>query len=366
MKQQDYYEALGISRTTNADEIKRAYRKLAQKLHPDKNPGDKAAEERFKQVSEAYGVLSDPDKRRHYDQFGHTGGQQPHGDPSEYVEDIFGDLFGDFFGQSRRRGGRQQTQGQDTRQDVMIELQEAAQGTNKEIHFARLETCDGCEGTGAAPGARIRLCESCRGSGQVRFVRGFLSMAQECPHCQGRGRVIPKLCTRCRGKSVRSKKCTVTVRIPPGVEDGTLLRLQGKGSSGPQGGPSGDLYIAVQIAPHPLFRRQDQDIVCEVPMSFVQATLGTKIPVPTLDGKVTVTIPPGTQPQTLFRLRGRGMPSLQNNAHRGDQLVQVRLEVPKQLNAKQREALQVFASALGEDSHPQSKGFLNKVKDLFG
>ncbi|MEM7494623.1 MAG: molecular chaperone DnaJ [Myxococcota bacterium] len=362
----DYYETLGVSPEASADEIKRAYRKLAQQLHPDKNPDDKAAEERFKQISEAYGILSDPDKRRRYDQFGAAGGQQPHGDPSEYVEEIFGDLFGDFFSQSRRRGGGRQPRGQDARQDVTIELQEAARGTSKKVRFARLETCDGCKGSGAAAGVRVRRCESCHGSGQVRFVRGFLSMAQECPHCQGRGHIIPKLCARCRGKGVRGKEHTVTVRIPPGVEDGTLLRLQGKGSSGPQGGLAGDLYIGVRITPHPLFRRQAQDIVCEVPVSFVQAALGAKVQVPTLDGKVAVTIPPGTQPQTVFRLRGRGMPLLQRGSHRGDQLIQIRLEVPKRLNAKQREALQAFASALGEDSHPQSKGFFNKVKDLFG
>lgn len=365
MSSTDYYKTLGVSPEASADEIKRAYRKLAQQLHPDKNPDDKAAEERFKQVSEAYGILSDPDKRRRYDQFGAAGGQQPHGDHSEYVEDIFSDLLGDFLGRSGRRGGRQH-RGQDARQDIAIELQEAARGTSKEVRFARLETCDGCKGSGAAPGVRVLRCESCHGTGQVRFVRGFLAMTQECPRCQGRGRIIPKLCTRCRGKGVRAKEHTVTVRIPPGVEDGTLLRLQGKGSSGPQGTPPGDLYIAVHITPHPLFRRQGQDIVCEVPVSFVQAALGAKVQVPTLDGKVSVTVPAGTQPQTVFRLRGRGMPLLQRGSQRGDQLIQIRLEVPKRLNAKQREALQAFAAALGKDSHPQSKGFFNKVKDLFG
>ncbi|MEM7588619.1 MAG: molecular chaperone DnaJ [Myxococcota bacterium] len=361
----NYYQVLGVSSSADANEIKRAYRKLAHELHPDKNRGNKQAEERFKQVSRAYGVLSDPQKRAHYDRFGQ---EEPLRGPQEHtaqdVEEIFSDLFGDFFGgHSRQKASVQK--GPDVRYRVTIQLQEAIKGVSKDITFRRLELCTTCHGSAAAPGTQPQKCSTCHGRGEMRFVRGFLSMAQECSACHGRGYVIPTPCKHCRGEGRESKSHTVTIRIPAGVEEGTMLRVHGEGSAGAPGGPMGDLYVAIHLHKHPIFHRQGKDLVCEASVSYAQAVLGAKIQVPTLEGEVTMTIPPGTQPATVFRLRGKGFPGLGGRSSRGDQLVQVVLKVPKRINKKQRELLAAYAHASGENDVSCDKGFLNKFKELF-
>lgn len=362
----DYYQVLGVTSSADASEIKRAYRKLAHELHPDKNKGDKQAEERFKQVSRAYAVLSDPQKRAHYDRFGQEeplgGGQQQH--TSQHVEEIFSDLFGDFFGgRSQQRSSVQK--GPDVRYRVTIKLQEAVTGVSKDITFQRLEQCTACKGSATAAGTRPQKCTACHGRGEVRFVRGFLSMAQECSACHGQGYVITHPCKQCRGQGRERKSHAMTIRIPAGVEEGTMLRVQGEGSAGAPGAPMGDLYVAIHLQQHPVFHRQGRDLVCEAPISYAQAVLGAKIQVPTLEGKVTMTVPPGTQSATVFRLRGKGFPALGGRGSRGDQLVQVSLQVPKRLNKKQRELLAAYAHACGDDNVAYDKGFLDKVKEFF-
>lgn len=370
----DYYEVLGVSRTSSAQEIKAAYRKLALQFHPDKNPGNAEAEEKFKEASEAYACLSDEEKRAKYDRFGHAanpfgegfGGFGGGGFAGANINDILGDIFGDIFGgggQRRGRGGR--ARGSDLRVEQRLTFEEAAFGTTLELEIPRAESCEVCTGTGAKPGTSPTTCATCGGSGAQRFTQGFFAVQRPCPTCSGEGRVITDPCTGCRGRGTQQKVGKVTVHVPAGVDTGTRMRVSGQGESAPAGGVPGDLYVVFHVAEHPIFLREGTEIICEVPISFTEAALGASIDVPTLEGKVKMKVPPGTQSGKIFRLRGKGVVDV-NGGGRGDQHVRVVVETPTQLSKKQRELLEEFASLAGEDVHPQSRSFFAKVKEIFG
>lgn len=364
----DYYEILGVDRTASTEEIKKAYRRLALRYHPDRNPGDATAEERFKEATEAYQVLSDPERRAQYDRFGHAafegmgaGGFGGFDFSAAGFEDIFNEIFGDFFGGRRSRGRR----GDDLRYDLEISFEEAAFGATKTIHVPRAALCESCRGSGMRGGAPRPTCPTCRGSGQVRYQQGLFSIGRTCSHCRGEGTVVSDPCGTCRGSGVREVRQKVRVQIPPGVDSGSRLKLRGEGAPGPGGGPLGDLYVVLHVREHSLFRRSGNDILCEVPISFTQAALGSEVDVPTLQGKVKLKIPAGTQSGTVFRLRGKGVPDVRSG-RTGDQLVRVIVETPRKLSAEQRRLLEEFARISGEDVHPISKSFLDKVRELFG
>ncbi len=364
----DYYEVLGVSRDVTEEDLKKAYRKLALRFHPDKNPGDREAEERFKELSEAYQILCDGERRAQYDRFGHAAFEQGGAgfDFTAGFEDILGDLFGDFFGTGRTRGGRNRPRrGQDLQYRLDLTFEEAARGVEKTISVPRLTPCETCGGRGAKPGTQPTVCPTCRGSGQIRFQQGFFSIAKSCGECGGQGNVITNPCTDCRGAGARRKVHTLNVKIPGGVDTGSRLKLRGEGESGGSGGQPGDLYVVVQVAEHALFVRDGVDVVCEVPVSFAQAALGTEIEVPTLEGTAKVKVPAGTQSGHLVRLRGRGVPDLGGYGN-GDQVVRIVVETPRKLSAKQRELLEEFARLAGEEVHPLSKSFLEKVKSMLG
>jgi molecular chaperone DnaJ len=365
----DCYEVLGVSRSADDDELKKAYRKLAHKWHPDKNPdARKEAEERFKEISESYQILSDPQRRAQYDRFGHAAFEQGAGgfDFTAGFDDILGDLFGDFFGTGRGRGGRTRARrGQDLQYQLEVTFEEAARGVEKTISIPRLTPCTTCNGSGAKPGTKPTTCQQCRGSGQIRFQQGFFSIAKTCGSCNGHGAVISDPCADCGGAGARRKKYTLSVRIPPGVDSGSRLKLRGEGESSGSGGQPGDLYVLIQVAEHPLFHRDGTDVVCDVPVSLTQAALGTEIDVPTLDGPRRLKVAAGTQSGHLFRLRGLGVPDLSGYG-RGDQVVRLVVETPRKLSARQRELLEEFARISGEEVHPMSKSFLEKVKSLLG
>ena len=363
MIKRDYYEVLGVSRGAGDEEIKKAYRKLALKFHPDKNPDDRhTAEERFKELVEAYQVICDPDRRSLYDRFGHaafeSGGPGAGFDFNAGFEDIIGDLFGDFFGGGRGRARR----GQDLRYDLEITFEEAAFGCDKTIVVPRLGACDTCGGSGAKPGTRPQTCNQCRGTGQLRFQQGFFSIAKTCGHCNGSGRVVATPCATCGGGGAQRREHRLNVRIPPGVESGSRLRLRGEGEPG-SGGSSGDLFVVLRVREHPFFVRDGADVVCDVPVSFAQAALGTEVDVPTLEGTMKLKIPAGTQSGQLFKLRGKGVPDL-NGYGRGDEIVRLLVETPRKLSAQQRKLLEEFARISGEEVHPLSKSFLEKVRAL--
>lgn len=366
----DYYEVLGIDRGAGADEIKKAYRKLAMQNHPDRNPGDKAAEERFKEASEAYQILSDPERRSQYDRFGHAAFEQGGGFGGfdfggGFAEDIFNDLFGDFFG-GRGRGGRSRSRrGEDLRYDLEIEFEEAAEGGERVVSIPRLSKCDDCSGSGSSDGGDRTTCPGCQGSGQVRFQQGFFTIAKTCGQCGGQGSVVSNPCRTCGGAGVRQKNVQLNIRIPAGVDTGSRLKLRGEGEQGRNGGPAGDLYVVLSVLPHPLFSRDGNDVVCEMPITFPEAALGAEIEVPTLGGKVKMKIPAGTQSGNVFRLKGKGVPDLRGYG-RGDQMVRIIVEVPRKLTARQREILEEFARDMQKEVNPLSKGFFDKVKEMFG
>jgi molecular chaperone DnaJ len=375
MAKRDYYQVLGVAREAGPEDIKKAYRKLAVEYHPDKNPGDKSAEEKFKELGEAYEALSNPQQRAAYDQYGHAAFDRRAGaharagsfhDPFEIFREVFGgggSLFEDLFG----GGSSDPTQphrGDDLRYDMELSFEEAVHGTQKEITLAKAERCPECQGTGAETGSRVRTCAACGGRGQVVSSRGIFSVAQTCPHCQGAGRVIERPCKACRGLGRREAPSKITLRIPAGVDTGSRLRSSGNGEAGYRGGPTGDLYVVLHVRQHELFQRDGDDLLCEVPIAFVQAALGAEIEVPTLDGKTLLTIPPGTQPGAVFRLKGKGVKNVQGYG-RGDLHVRVSLEVPAHLTAPQKAKLVEFAELCSGKESPIAQRFFEKAKKLF-
>jgi molecular chaperone DnaJ len=374
MAKRDYYEVLGVDKRASADEVKRAYRRMAIKYHPDKNPGNKEAEAKFKECAEAYEVLSDPDKRKQYDQYGHEGlrGAGMHDFSRMDVDDIFSmfgfeDFFGSIFGGGGRRAGRRggPLRGYDLETSVELTLGEVSHGTEKTIEFTRQDRCPDCGGGGASPGSQPVRCPLCSGSGQVAKGGGFFQMVSTCPQCQGTGHVIANPCSGCKGSGRVPKKRTVTIRIPAGVHEGQGIRVAGEGEPGRDGGPNGDLYCYVKIRPHEFLERDGNDLIAVVPISFTQASLGTTIDVPSLDGTRQLRIPAGTQYGSLFRIRGQGLPDIRNGRV-GDQLVQITIETPTNLNDRQEELLREFAKTENKNVSPKSTSFFEKVKRHFG
>ena len=371
-RKRDYYDVLSVARGASEEDIKKAYRKLAIQFHPDRNPSNREAEESFKEVNEAYQVLSDGERRAQYDRYGHAAFQNPQSggfgfEFTQGFEEVFSDIFGDFFGTGRGRNRARSRRGDDLRYDLEVEFEEAAKGGERIVKFQRLATCDACNGARARGGAEgVKTCPNCRGAGQVRTQQGFFSIATTCGQCRGEGMIIADPCPRCQGQGRLRRQESLSVRIPPGVDNGSRLKLRGEGEAGYGGGPSGDLYVVVHVKEHPLFVRQENDVIIEVPVSFPQATLGTEIDVPTLEGKVKVKIPAGTQSGKLVRLKGKGFPDLHGYG-RGDQLVRVVVETPRKLSTRQRELLEEFAKIDGDSiNHPMSKGFVDKLKEMFG
>src|SRR5213596_4179358 len=371
----DYYEVLGVGRNASEEEIKRAYRKLAVKFHPDKNPDDPHAEERFKELGEAYDVLIDPDKHAAYDRFGHAAFAQGAGfggggfhDPFDIFREVFGGggigggIFETFFGGGGRAEDRQR--GSDLRYDMEIKLEEAAFGTEKEIEIRKLDTCDQCNGSGAEPGSRSINCPTCGGRGQVISSRGFFQVSQTCPRCRGAGQIIEKPCHKCGGEGRVENSSRIKLKIPAGIGNGSRLRSSRNGEAGIRGGPPGDLYVVLHIKEHPVFQRDEDDLYCEVPISFPLAALGGEIPVPTLEGKANVKIPAGTQTGQVFKLRGKGIVNVEGRG-RGDLLARVIVEVPTRLNAEQRKKLEEFSAVCGEENSPLHCSFFERAKDFF-
>lgn len=359
----DFYELLGVHRNAGEAELKRAYRRLAHEHHPDKNPGNKEAEEKFKEISEAYAVLSDAQKRAYYDQYGTAPGAQGGGPGGPGMGDIFGDIFGEFFGGGR--GGSRAAAGDDLRYNLRITFEEAAFGSTTKIRVPRWERCSECDGLGAKNKESIITCANCHGTGTIRTQQGFFSLSRTCSRCGGEGKTITDPCPACRGRKRVERERTLSIKIPAGVETGNTIRLTGEGELGAYGGPPGDLYVYLTVEEHRLFQREGQDIICEIPISFAQAALGTEIEVPTLNGNTKLKIPAGTQPGHAFRLRGKGFPNLRGSGS-GDQVCRVMVEVPGKLTSRQKELLQEFERLSGENTTPLTKGFIAKVKEIFG
>jgi molecular chaperone DnaJ len=366
----DFYEVLGVSRDADDQELKSAYRKLALKYHPDRNPGDKVSEEKFKQASEAYQVLCDADKRAAYDRYGHAGlggqgfGSGPFAGGVD-IGDIFGDLFGEMFnvGGGGQRTSRQR-RGDDLRFDLAIDFEDAFFGAETEVRIRRLETCTVCKGRGSASGRGPSVCPQCQGRGQIRYQQGFFSVARTCGACSGTGSVIGDPCTTCRGETRVAKELKLTVKVPPGVEEGTRIRYAGEGDAGRSGGAKGDLYVVLSIRPHDFFERHGHDLHCVIPISFPQATLGAEFEIPGIDGPVNVKIPEGTQSGRELRIRGRGVPYLNEKGH-GDLIVKLMVQIPRKLNRAQRELVAKLSESLTVDNKPASPGLIEKMKDLF-
>ncbi len=358
----DYYEILGVSRDASETDIKKAFRQLALKYHPDRNPEDKEAEEKFKEINEAYSCLSDPEKRANYDRFGTAEGIGAGFGPFETgFGDIFEDIFGDFFGTFTGRRRPRPTKGNDLRYDLDITLMEAAFGTEKTIEIPKWESCIECHGTGSTPGRGPATCPNCKGAGQVRFQQGFFSISKTCGKCDGRGRIITDPCKACKGQGNVKKFKSIQVKIPAGVDTGSRLRISNEGEMGLYGGPPGDLYIILNVEEHSFFKREGNDLYCEVPLSFTQAALGAEIEVPTLDGTSKIKIPLGTPSGRIFYLKGKGIQKL-GGYGKGDQIVKVYIDVPKKLTSRQKELLEEFAKINGDEV---SKSFKEKLKDLF-
>lgn len=376
MAKRDYYNVLGVEKNASADEIKRAYRRMAIKYHPDKNPGDKEAEAKFKECAEAYEVLSDPEKRKRYDQYGHEGlrgvGMHDYSrmnvqDIGDIFGDMFGDIFGDIFGQHRRGGGRRAgpARGYDLETGVELTLDEIAHGAEKTIEFTRQDQCGECGGSGAAKGSTPSRCSLCGGSGQVAKGGGFFQMVSTCPQCRGSGQVITDPCSKCKGTGRIPRKRTVTVKIPPGVHEGQGIRVAGEGEPGRSGGPNGDLYCYIRIKPHEFLERDGNNLIAVVPITFAQAALGATIDVPSLNGTQQLKVPAGTQYGSIFRIRGQGLPDIRSRRN-GDQLVQITVETPTNLNARQEELLREFAAMESTNVSPKTKSFFEKLKQHFG
>lgn len=369
MEKRDYYEILGLPRTASEQDIKSAYRRLAVKYHPDKNPGDKDAEESFKEAAEAYSILSDSQKRAQYDRFGHSAvGSSVGFDPSVFsgFEDILGDFFGfgDLFGTGGRRRSAAQ-RGADLRYDLEISFQDAAFGLKTKIKVPRLESCEACGGTGAARGSGPSTCPTCQGMGQVRYQQGFFSISRTCHHCQGTGKVVKNPCKECRGEGRIQREQTMEIKIPAGVDNGSRLRVSGEGEAGVYGGPPGDLYVVIYVKEHEIFERQENNLYCVIPVSFPQVALGTEILIPTLEGQECLKIPEGTQSGSIFRLKGKGIPSL-NGRGRGDLFVTVNVVTPSKLTREHKKLLEQLAAVSDIENKPLEKSLLNKVKDIFG
>lgn len=373
-EKRDYYEVLGVSKGASEEEIKKAYKKLARKYHPDMNPGDKEAEEKFKEVNEANEILSDPEKKARYDQFGFAGVDPSYGAGAGGgftggfdfgdLGDIFGSFFGGGFGGTRANPNAPQ-RGESLRTSVTISFEEAAFGCEKEVSIDRVEQCGECHGSGCAAGTTAEVCPDCRGSGVVQQRRqtplGFMSTSAPCGRCGGKGRIIHQPCKHCGGKGMVRKRKTLSVNIPAGIDNAQTISLRGQGNAGKNGGPAGDLLIVVAVRPHDIFRREGTSVLCEAPITFTQAVLGAELEIPTIDGKVKYSIPEGTQSGTTFRLKGKGIPGL-NGRGRGDQYVTVYIETPRNLSREQKEALKKFSELLGEKNYEDSKGFFGKFK----
>jgi molecular chaperone DnaJ len=374
MAKRDYYKVLGVSKNASADEIKRAYRRMAMKYHPDKNPDDKEAEAKFKECAEAYEVLSDPNKRQRYDQFGHEGlrGAGLHDFSRMNFEDIFSmfgfdDFFSGIFGGRSRRSSRRAgpARGYDLETSVELTLNDIAKGAEKTIEFTRQDICPECNGNGCAKGSTPGRCATCRGTGQVARGGGFFQMVSTCPQCRGSGQVITNPCKKCKGTCIVPKKRIVNIKIPPGVYEGQGIRVASEGEPGRNNGPRGDLYCYIRIKPHEFLQRDGNDLIAVVPISFTQATLGASIDVPSLNGTRALKIPPGTQYGSIFRIKGHGLPDMRT--HRtGDQLVQITIETPARLTTKQQELLREFAKTENKTVSPKSKSFFEKLKKHFG
>ena len=370
----DYYEVLGISKGASEDEIKKAYKKMARKYHPDLNPDNKEAEEKFKEVNEAYEVLSDPDKKARYDQYGHAGVDPNFGagagfDGSFDFGDL-GDIFGNFFGGGFGGGGRRTNpnapqRGESIRLSLTISFEEAAFGCEKEVTVERMEQCGTCSGSGCAAGTTPEVCPDCHGSGQVQVRRqtpmGVFATSSPCPKCGGKGQIIHQPCKDCHGSGAVRRRKIIQASIPAGIDNGQTISIRGQGNAGKNGGPAGDLLITITVRPHELFRREGTSVLCEAPITFTQAVLGAELEIPTIDGKVKYTLPEGTQSGTTFRLKGKGIPSI-NGRGRGDQYVTVYIETPRNLNKEQKEALKKFAESVGESNYEERKKFFKKFK----
>ena len=363
MAQRDYYQVLGVNKSASGDELKKAYRRMAMKYHPDKNSGDSEAEQKFKEVNEAYEVLSDQQKRQMYDRFGHAGvnGQGAGGFSAEGVDisDVFSDVFSDFFGGAAAGGGRRRrSSGQDLQYNLKINLQQAANGDSIKLNLPTVDNCSTCSGTGAQPGSKVSKCSTCDGRGQVRISQGFFSLQQTCPRCQGSGKRIERPCKSCSGSGKVQKQRNLSVKIPEGVDNGDRIRLKGEG----EGSPRGDLYILIEVEPHPIFQRENNNLICDLPISMVRASLGGEVEVPTLAGRVKLKIPEGTQPEKILRLAGKGIKSLHHHGV-GDLFCRIKIEIPVNLSARQKEMLSNFDNSLDENHHhPDHESWVNKLK----
>ncbi|NLF26211.1 MAG: molecular chaperone DnaJ [Deltaproteobacteria bacterium] len=370
MSKRDYYEVLGVSRDASLDQIKKAYRTKALQFHPDRNPGDKEAEEKFKEATEAYSILADADNRRKYDQFGHAAFQQGggFGGAADFsgifagFEDVFGDIFSSFFGAGGGGGRSRVRSGQDLRCDLEISFEEAAFGAEKEVEILRRVRCETCGGSGAAPGSAPERCRQCGGSGQYRMQQGFFTISRTCHVCNGSGSRIANPCSNCNGSGLKSAKSKIKVKVPAGIDHGQRLRLNGEGEPGLSGGPSGDLYVMISVKEHPVFEREESEIICEVPISYTTAVLGAEINVPTLEGEMKLKVPPGTPSGRIFRLKNRGIQILGTN-RRGDQHVRVFIKIPEKLSPEHRELLEKLREQ--EKDYEQDKGLFEKVKSMF-
>lgn len=376
MTKRDYYEVLGVSRHSSPDEIKKAYRQMALKLHPDRNPGDKESEERFKEAAEAYSVLVDPEKKSVYDQFGHSGLRSEgfggfqgfNSSVFEGFEDILGSFFnfgfGDIFGTRSRERSHYPERGRDLALDLEISLNDAAKGIEKEIKLTRAEICERCEGTKLKPGTQKSSCPTCQGKGQVRYQQGFFTIARTCSHCHGHGDIIMSPCEECRGTGKTKEKKTLQINIPPGVDENTRLRIEGEGEAGDKGAPSGDLYVVINVRKHKLFTREGNNLLYQIMLTFAQGALGTNAEIPTLEGTEILAIPPGTQPGKVFRVKGKGIKDLHGH-RKGDLYVKASLKTPEHLTKAQRDLLVQFAKSRGEDLVTGNKNLKGKVKNFF-